>query len=148
MLTIDELLRSKENQEIWSISPDDTVYAALEKMAEHNIGAMPVVKDCRLVGFFSERDYARKIILKGKCSLDTPIKDIMTEDPITVTPEQNLDDCMRLMAEHHIRHLPVVGETCLVGIVSMRDLVEAILNKQEVRIEKLEHYISGSEYQK
>lgn len=148
MMTIDELLRAKEDKEIYSIGPDDTVYAALELMAEKNIGAMPVVEDCRLVGFFSERDYARKIILKGKCSLDTPIKDIMTSDPITVTPEKNLDDCMRLMTEHHIRHLPVIGGECLVGIVSMRDLVEAIINKQEVQIEKLENYISGSDYQK
>jgi CBS domain-containing protein len=146
MITIDELLRSKVNKDIYTITPDDTVYQALELMAEKDIGALPVVKDNKLVGFFSERDYARKIILKGKCSLDTPVGEIMATTPITITPDHSVEECMAIMTERRIRHLMVLERSKLVGIVSMRDLVEAIIKAEEDRITRLEDYIVGQDY--
>lgn len=146
MITIDELLRSKENKDIYSLAPEDTVYKALELMAEKDIGALPVMKEGKPVGFFSERDYARKIILKGKCSLDTPVSDIMATAAITVTPDHSVEACMAIMTERHIRHLMVLEHSRLVGIVSMRDLVEVTIKAEEDRIARLEDYIGGTDY--
>ena len=148
MTTIDDVLRSKANTEIWTIAPTATVYQALEVLAEKNIGALPVVEGDRLVGLFSERDYARKVFLKGKCSLDTAVEEIMVHDLITVRPQHTIKDCMVLMTENHIRHLLVVDGEHLVGIVSMRDLVERIISRQENTIESLENYITGTDYGK
>jgi CBS domain-containing protein len=146
MITIDELLRTKENKDIYTVAPEDTVYRALEILAEKDLGALPVMKEGKPVGFFSERDYARKIILKGKCSLDTPVSDIMATSTITVTPDHSVDACMAIMTERHIRHLMVLERGKLVGIVSMRDLVEATIKAEEDRIARLEDYIIGQDY--
>lgn len=146
MITVDELLRSKENKDIFTIGPEDTVYKALQIMAEKDLGALPVMKEGKLVGFFSERDYARKIILKGKCSLDTPVNEIMATTPITVTPDHSVEACMAIMTERRIRHLMVLEHGRLVGIISMRDLVEATIKAEEDRIARLEDYIVGQDY--
>ena len=146
MITVDELLRSKENKDIYSVAPEDTVYRALEVMAEKDLGALPVMKEGKPVGFFSERDYARKIILKGKCSLETPVSEIMATSTITVTPDHSVDACMAIMTERHIRHLMVLEHGRLVGIVSMRDLVEVTIKAEEDRITRLEDYIVGADY--
>ncbi len=146
MITVDELLRSKENKDIYTVTPEDTVYRALEIMAEKDLGAMPVMKEGKLVGFFSERDYARKIILKGKCSLETPISEIMATTPITVTPDHSVEACMAIMTERRIRHLMVLERGRLVGIISMRDLVEATIKAEEDRIARLEDYLVGQDY--
>jgi CBS domain-containing protein len=146
MITVDELLRSKTNKTIYTIAPEDTVYRALEVMAEQDLGALPVVKDGKPVGFFSERDYARKIILKGKCSLETPVSEIMATTTITVTPDHSVEVCMAIMTERHIRHLMVLERGHLVGIVSMRDLVEATIKAEEDHISRLEDYIVGQDY--
>ena len=107
MTTVARLLDSK-GHEVWSVSPGDSVYQAIERMAEKGVGALTVVEDSRLVGVISERDYARKVILQGKSSRDTPVADIMTRDVLTVRPDQNVEDCMAMMTERRIRHLPVV----------------------------------------
>ncbi len=146
MITIDELLRSKVNKDIYSVSPEDTVFRALELMAEKDLGGLPVIKDGKPVGFFSERDYARKIILKGKCSLETPVSEIMATATISVTPDHSVENCMAIMTERHIRHLMVLERGRLVGIVSMRDLVEATIKAEEDRIARLEDYIVGTDY--
>lgn len=128
------------------VSPTDTVYRALQLMAENNVGAVMVAEGEHMLGIFTERDYCRKVILMGRSSLNTPIKDIMTEKMITVRPDQSLDECMELMTKYHIRHLPVQENDKLVGIVSMRDVMEAIISRKQERIEALEGYILGSDY--
>jgi CBS domain-containing protein len=146
MMSIDELLRTKEIKEVWSISPDATVYEALQEMAARDIGAVLVVEDSRLAGIFSERDYARKIVLKGKSSLDTPIREVMTAEIVTISPDTSVEDCMTLMTDFHIRHLPVVSKGELVGLVSIGDIVKAIINGQSKIIISLENYIIGADY--
>ena len=146
MMTIEELLRSKESREVWSVSPKVTVFEALQKMADQDIGALLVMEGERLVGIFSERDYARKIILKGKSSLKTPVQEVMTDEIVTVPPEISIEQCMELMTECHIRHLPVMREGRLLGLVSIGDIVKAIITGQERFIASLENYISGSDY--
>ncbi|MGE5222252.1 MAG: CBS domain-containing protein [Omnitrophica WOR_2 bacterium] len=145
-ISIHELLKSKDSDEIISVSPQTSVFEALQKMAEKNIGALLVIENDKLVGLFSERDYARKIILKGKSSLDTPVSEIMTREPILVTPAHTVEECMVLMNKNHIRHLPVIDKEKVVGMVSMRDLVQMIISGQKRRIETLENYIEGHEY--
>ena len=146
MITVGQLLRSKENLGVFWAAPEDTVYKALELMAEQDIGGLPIMKEGKLVGFFSERDYARKVILKGKSSLKTPISEIMEPSTITVTPEHSVEDCMAIMTERHIRHLIVWEHDQLVGVVSIRDLVEAVVKAEEDRIASLENYIEGTDY--
>ena len=126
-----------------AIDPDATVYEAIELMARKNVGALPVLEDGMVIGMFSERDYARKVILHGKSSRETPVRDIMTRHVITVGPQQTLVDCMTLMTDHHIRHLPVVVDGELAGLVSIGDVVKGIISEQEFMIEQLEKYISG-----
>ncbi|WP_228724236.1 CBS domain-containing protein [Spirosoma sp. KUDC1026] len=128
------------------MSSRQTVLAALELMAEKNIGAVLVVDAGKLTGIFSERDYARKVILKGRHSNDTLIEDVMTRQVITIEPQQRLEECMVIMSEKHIRHLPVMEEGELQGIISINDVVAAIIRDQKIRIESLESYISGSPY--
>jgi CBS domain-containing protein len=130
------------------ISADDTVFSALQLMAAENVGAVMVESNDQIVGIFTERDYARKIILKGRCSLDTKLSEIMTHSMITVHPEQTLEECMALMTKWHIRHLPVMSEGRLVGMVSMRDVVQAILSMKEQQIEDLRSFIFGEQYPK
>lgn len=140
--TIASILHNKGGA-IWSIAPDTTVYAALALMAEKAVGALLVISERRLVGILSERDYARKIILHGRSSKDTRVDEVMTRSPITVTPEQTVDECMRLMTQHRVRHLPVLDRGSLAGIVSIGDLVNAIISAQEHTIKQLHTYIGG-----
>jgi CBS domain-containing protein len=137
------LLRQKGST-VWSIPPDATVYEAIEQMADKKIGALMVMRARRLDGIVTERDYARKVILKGKQSRDTRVRDIMTEQVLFVTPNQSIDDCMRLMTARRVRHLPVLEGENVVGIVSMGDLVNWIIASHEQTIQHLQNYIAGS----
>jgi CBS domain-containing protein len=148
MMTIDELLRTKDVKEVWSVAPNTAVYVALQEMAKKDIGAVLVVAHDELIGIFSERDYARKIVLKGKSSLDTPIQDVMTAEIVAITPENTVEECMTLMTDHHIRHLPVLQKGRLVGLVSIGDIVKAIITGQAKIINSLENYIMGADYLK
>jgi signal-transduction protein with cAMP-binding, CBS, and nucleotidyltransferase domain len=143
MYAVSDLLHSKGHT-VWSVAPDATVYAALELMADKDVGALVVLDGGRLAGIFSERDYARKIILKGKASRETPVRDIMSAKVVTVGPDETVPQCMALMTRHHIRHLPVLADGELIGLISIGDVVKAIITEQEFVIEQLENYISGS----
>ena len=143
MKFVDQLLEGK-GRDVWSVTPGDTVYDALELMSEKGIGALVVLDGNDLAGLFSERDYARKVILEGKSSRDTPVRDIMSARVVCVSPEQTIQDCMGLMSEKRIRHLPVVAGDRIVGLVSIGDVVKAVIADQEEVIEYLEHYIMGS----
>ena len=140
--TISAILRNKGG-EVWSITPTASVYEAIEIMAEKQVGALPVVEQDQLRGILSERDYARKIILLGRSSKDTPIADIMTADPITVTPQHTVAACMRIVTDKRIRHLPVVESGRLTGMISIGDLVNWVISEQQETIRHLEAYISG-----
>ena len=142
MGSVNHILRAKANA-IFSITPDTIVYEALELMVEKNVSALVVMENEKLAGIFTERDYARKVILVGKASKETRIEEIMTEDPITVSPESTIDDCMRLMTNKFIRHLPVVSGDKLIGIISIGDVVKFIIQEQKFIIENMEHYITG-----
>ena len=142
MGTVNKILQTKGHV-TFSIPPEISVYNALEIMVEKNVRALVVMENEKLVGIFSERDYARKVILKGKSSRDTQIGDIMTEDVITVSPESTVEECMQLMTSNFIRHLPVTAENNLVGIVSIGDLVKYIIDDQKFIIANMEHYITG-----
>lgn len=143
MKTVKQILNVKGSDAL-SIQPDATVYTALKLMAEKNVGALLVLEKGKLVGILSERDYARKVILKGKSSLNTPVRDIMTERVMFVRPEQTVEECMALMTEKHVRHLPVLVGDQVVGIVSIGDLVKASIEEKDFMIKQLENYITGS----
>ena len=140
--TVRQLLDAKGNH-LWSVTPNDTVYSAISLMAEKDVGALPVVENDVLVGIITERHYARNIALKGKRSPQTLVKDIMEEVLICSRPGQTIDRCMRLMTEHRVRHLPVVHEGKILGIVSIGDVVKSIIDDQKFMIEELEGYIHG-----
>ncbi len=142
MRTVSEILKAKGNA-IWSASPQASVYEALTLMAEKNVGALVVLESQQLVGIFSERDYARKVLLKGKFADSTPVHEVMTEDVITINPDQNIEECMELMTEKRVRHLPVVDAGRLVGLISIGDVVKSIILEQKVTIDHLQDYISG-----
>ena len=125
------------------IDPEATAYDALEIMSKKNVGALPVLENGVLIGIFSERDYARKVILRGKASKTTTVRDLMSGPPITVDPSTSVQQCMKLMREFHVRHLPVIKDGVIVGVMSMRDTVNAIISEQASTIEHLEDYISG-----
>jgi CBS domain-containing protein len=129
---------------VCAVMPETPVYEALEIMADKDIGAVLVMEDADLCGIFSERDYARKVILQGKASRDTTVGEIMTSPPVVATLEQSVDDCLRLMTDHRIRHLPVVSQEAVIGVLSIGDLVNWIIRRQEEEIHHLHHYISGS----
>jgi CBS domain-containing protein len=142
MKTVRHLLEGKRHSLI-SIAPQETVYEALEKMARHDVGALVVLEGERLVGIFSERDYARKIILHGKSSKETLVQDIMTAKVVCVRPAQTCEDCMALMTDKRIRHLPVLEDQRVIGVISIGDVVKEMLSQQKFIIEQLEHYIMG-----
>jgi CBS domain-containing protein len=128
---------------VWSVDPDDTVYRAIDFMADKNIGALLVLQDGRLVGILSERDYTRKVVLRGRASKDTRVREIMAGPPITVTPQQTVDECLHIMTENRVRHLPVLENEQVVGLVSIGDLVNWVISAQSAAIDHLEGYISG-----
>jgi CBS domain-containing protein len=142
MRPILELLE-KQGGAIWSLSPGDSVYNALEMLADCNVGALMVMEGDKLVGVFSERDYTRKIALAGLSSKDTQVKDIMTAQVLTVTPRTSTDDCMALMSQKKIRHLPVVEGSKVMGMVSIRDLMDNIIQDRELTITQLQNYIAS-----
>jgi IMP dehydrogenase len=143
MITVKQLLKEK-NGCVRTIAPQDSVYKALEIMAEKNMGALMVVEDGKVVGIFSEREYARNVILKGKSSKATSVRDLMNNKVCYVRPEQTLDECMVLFTEKHTRHLPVLDEEKLIGIVSIGDAVKQYIADKEFTIQQLENYITGS----
>lgn len=143
MKTVNELLQAK-GHDYWSVTPDTSVFDALKMMADKNVGALLVIEAETLVGLLSERDYARKVILKGKSSKKTPVKEIMSENVVYVTPDRTVEECMALMTDKRIRHLPVLEGNRLMGVISIGDVVKAIISDQEFMIEQLEHYISGT----
>ncbi len=143
MTTVKNLLEAK-GSDIWSVSPDVSVYTALMLMAEKRVGALIVVENDQLVGVLSERDYARKVILKGKSSRETTVRAIMTAKVYVVGPEYGIDECMALMTEHSIRHLPVMDDAKLAGIISIGDVVKAVISDQEFIIGQLEQFITGT----
>lgn len=145
-MKIRQILQGKAINTIYSVSSDQTVLEALKLMADKNIGAVLVVDDGQLTGIFSERDYARKIVLKDRHSDDTLVREVMTPRVITIEPDQGLDECMVIMSDKHIRHLPVMDKGELMGIISINDVVTAIIRDQKTRIDSLESYISGSPY--
>jgi CBS domain-containing protein len=139
---VGSVLKQKGHQ-VWSIPPDASVYEAIALMSARRIGALLVMQDDRLEGIVSERDYARKVILKGKASKHTRVEEIMTRTVVTVDPECRVDDCMRIMTKNRIRHLPVVDGDKVVGVLSIGDLVKWIINEQEETIHHLENFITG-----
>jgi CBS domain-containing protein len=143
MDTVRSILANK-GPAIWSIAPEASVYDALQLLAEKDIGALVVVSEGRAVGVFSERDYARKVILAGRTSRELLVREVMTSPVITVAQDHSVEECMRVMTSHHIRHLPVLDGTRLAGVVSIGDLVNAIISTQADTIQHLSNYISGS----
>lgn len=142
MIFVIDILKEKGNQ-YYSVNPETNTIDALKLMAEKNIGAVLVVNNDKLAGIFSERDYARKIVLQGKSSLNTQIADVMTSDVFSVHANTPITDCMQIMTEKHIRHLPVVDEGKILGLVSIGDIVSRIIREQKFTIEQLENYIRG-----
>jgi CBS domain-containing protein len=142
MHTIRQILAEK-GEEIWSVQPDETVLEGIRQMAKRGVGALPVMRDGELLGMFSERDYARKIILEGRSSRDTTVADIMTAKVITISPRAMAEEGLALMTNKRIRHLPVVEDKTVIGLVSIGDLVNAVIGDQQQLIEQLERYVSG-----
>jgi len=142
MSTVKDIL-SKKDPHIYTISPDETVFNSLKVMAEKNIGALIVTDGDQVQGIFSERDYARKVILKGKSSKELKVSEVMTPKVLVVTPKNTVDECMALMTEKHVRHLPVIDDGKLVGVVSIGDIVKQIIADHKFTINELEKYISG-----
>jgi CBS domain-containing protein len=143
MKTVAELLRAKPARAVIKVTPEQSVLDAIKVLASENIGAAIVMSGDRMAGIFSERDYTRKVILKGRSSDSTRVEEIMTANVVVVSPRTKTRDCMALMTEKNIRHLPVVDEGRVIGMVSIRDIVSDIIADQDFTIEQLEHYISG-----
>ncbi|MFQ6113004.1 MAG: CBS domain-containing protein [bacterium] len=144
MKYVSEILKAK-GHEVWWVTPDTSVFDALKVMADKNVGALLVLEADKLVGIFSERDYARKVILKGKYSKNTPVKEIMNQKVVYVRPEHSIEECMALMTGKRIRHLPVLKENRLIGMISIGDVVKTIISEQEFTIKQLENYITGTQ---
>ncbi len=143
MKTVREVLHAK-GYDIWSVDAGVSVYDALKLMADKNIGAVLVVEGDKPAGIMTERDYARKVILLDRDSRETPVRDIMVWNPVCVTPGQSVEDCMKIMTTKRFRHLPVVEKDKLIGMISIGDVVKAVISDQQYTIEQLEHYITGS----
>ena len=143
MKTAADILVSKSDRAVHTIAASTSVFDAVSRMAEKNVGALVVVESDRVVGIVSERDYARKIVLMARSSKDTPVRDIMSSPVLFVRPEQTSEVCMALMTENRLRHLPIMDSDRLVGLISIGDLVKDIISEQQFVIEQLEHYISG-----
>ncbi|MEQ9609937.1 MAG: CBS domain-containing protein [Kiloniellaceae bacterium] len=143
MTTIQQVLDSK-GHDVLTVQPDDTVFHALELMAGKNVGAVIVMEKGAPIGIFTERDYARNVILKGRSSANTPVRDIMSADVIFVKPSQTVDECMAIMTDKRFRHMPVLDDGKLAGIVSIGDLVKTIIDQQKFTIEQLQGYIGGN----
>jgi CBS domain-containing protein len=146
MITVQQVLKDKGYSDVWTVSPDSSVNDALRLMSDKNVGALPVTEVGKLVGIISERDYARKVILKGKSSLNTPVSEIMTAEVISVQPEQSMEECMTLMTQKRVRHLPVLVEDKLVGLISIGDVLKEIISDQKAFIQSLQDYIEGRGY--
>lgn len=142
MKTTRELLERKGTQ-VWTIAPEASVYEALALMAEKNIGAVLVMERGRLIGIISERDYTRNVALQGRTSRASQVRDIMTPRPVCVTPEQTIDECMALMTDKRVRHLPVIEDGSVIGLVSIGDAVKEIISEQQFLIDQLERYIAS-----
>ncbi len=142
METVRELIKSKGDK-VWTIQPDETVLDAIRKMADHDVGSLVVIEDSKPVGIFTERHYAREVFLKGRHSPTTLIREIMSTHVICASPDQTIEECMAVMTDKRIRHLPVLDDEKLVGIVSIGDLVKSRVADQEFTIEQLTHYIHG-----
>lgn len=142
MQSVQDILNSK-GTEVWSVKPDDIIYDAIKLMADKGIGALLVMEDGKLVGIVTERDYARKVVLEGKSSREARIHEVMTTKVLCVPPERTIDECMALMTDKRIRHLPVLNHKQVVGFISIGDLVKAVISEQKVLIDQLQHYISG-----
>lgn len=142
MRNVRQLLATKGEQ-VWTVGPDQTVFEALEELADKRIGALVVMEEGGLTGIFSERDYARRVELAGRSSRETPVRAVMTSDVVCVRPDQSIEECMALMTNRRIRHLPVIEEERVVGVISIGDVVKEVIAEQEFKIEQLENYISG-----
>ena len=142
MKSVNDILKVK-GHDVWSIGPDASVYDAIHMMADKEVGALMVLDGARLVGVISETDYTRKLILKGRSSQKTSVKEVMTKRVLYVQPEQDVEECMVLMTEKRTRHLPVMDAGKLIGIISIGDVVKSVIDEQRFTIEQLEHYIAG-----
>ncbi len=142
MLRVKHLL-ARKGQDVWSVDADEPVLEAIQIMADRHVGALPVLRNDALVGVISERDYARKVVLLGRSSAETPVWQIMSSPAVTVTPEQRVKECMQIMTEQRIRHLPVVEHGQMIGVISIGDLVRAVIEEQQETIEQLERFIAG-----
>jgi CBS domain-containing protein len=140
--TVNSIL-ARKGSAIWSIAPDATVFEAIQLMAEKNVGALPVVQNDQLVGIISERDYTRKVILQGKSSKETPVRDIMTQRLVTADPDDRVSECMQRMTENRVRHLPVLEANKMVGILSIGDVLAWLIAAQRNAIDNLERYVTG-----
>ena len=143
-ITVQQLLNGKKDNNLYSVTPDMMVFDAINLMNEFKVGALIVLDNDKLVGIISERDYTRKVIIHNRSSQTTPVRDIMTSNVICVAPEQSMDECLVIMSQNHIRHLPVVKDGRPVGILSVMDVVQNIISEKELIIEQLENYISGA----
>ena len=142
MSTVDQFL-DLNSRKVWSLKPENRVIDSLFLMAEKNISCILIMNQEHLAGIFSERDYARKVVIKGKNSTETLLKEVMTDNLITISPKTGLDECMQLMTDHRIRHLPIVDNNKVVGLISIGDVVREMLVQQKVQIDELQRYISG-----
>ena len=143
MLTVQQVLNQKQAKEIWHIRPDNTVYEAIQAMATKKVGALLVMKGVALKGIISERDYAREVILKGRSSTDTRVDEIMSSNVISVSSSESVEASLAVMTDNHIRHLPIVDENMVIGVLSLGDLVKTIITDQQSTIQQLENYIRG-----